>query len=503
MEPDPKWKPAHYTPRKSEYTIGDDFIDFAEAILKVTSGKTELIGQPLIYTEWQQWLLRSIFELTDEGKLRYRTVIIGLPRKNGKSLLMSSIITQQLIFGQPAGQIYSAATDRETAKIVYEEVERQIKQSPLLQEYIRIRSHRIEVPSTNTIYRALSSDASKQQGLSPTLVGFDELHAIGGISGKSKRGDELYTALTEGSANRENPILIGITTAGGNKDTFLGQLYEYGVKVAAGEIDDDSFGFYWWEADEKDDPTDPETWRKANPNLAEGLMDYKDFETSIKRANATNYASFQRYRLNMWVRSAGESFITPYYWGEAERDKTEEIKEGEEVFLGFDGSINNDATGLVAINKKGTLKVLGLWEEDPTNPEWIVDRAHVKITIEEAFKKYNVLKLWADPAYYEELLLELSKKHPRKVERIPMSPSRITPMAREFIADVIEKNIGHTGDKNLTRHVLNAVQTEGGSFKKEKPKSPHKVDLLACSILANGARHAYKPKTAKRAMRVL
>jgi hypothetical protein len=68
-------------------------------------------------------------------------------------------------------------------------------------------------------------------------------------------------------------------------------------------------------------------------------------------------------------------------------------------------------------------------------------------------------------------------------------------MSQQFIADLVAKEIGHDGKSHtLTRHVLNAVATESGSFRKEKRSSPRKVDLLACSILANGARNQMKDR---------
>ena len=70
-------------------------------------------------------------------------------------------------------------------------------------------------------------------------------------------------------------------------------------------------------------------------------------------------------------------------------------------------------------------------------------------------------------------------------------------MAQQFIADLVAQEIGHDGDPRLQRHVLNAVATEAGSFKKEKKASPRKVDLLACAVLANGARHATKDRAPK------
>lgn len=434
----------------------------------------------------------------DTGLLRYRRAVIGLPRKNGKSLLGTALALEHLIRGQQGGQIYSAAADRQQAKIVFGEARSQVMDNPALSKIIKVYRDALEYPATGSIYRALSADAMRAHGLAPSLVVADELHAWPSSAG-NKRGDELWEALTQGSADRPESLVVGITTAGGNTDTLLGRLYEHGKKVAAGEIDDPQFGFWWWEAGNEADPTDPESWRVANPNLAEGLLDQGDFEAAIASAGSAGFAGFQRYRLNQWVRMAGEDFISPHHWQEAKREET--IPLGARICAGFDGSVSGDATGLVAIDvETGTLKVLAVWEPDFSDPDWVVSRDDVNAAIEQMFQDYRVEMLWCDPSFYEPDVLTWSQAHKRKVERIPPTNHRIAPMAQQFIADLVAKEIGHDGDPRLQRHVLNAVATEAGSFRKEKKSSPRKIDLLACAVLANGARQSVldrQPKNRK------
>lgn len=430
-----------------------------------------------------------LFELDPEtGLMRYRRAIIGLPRKNGKSLLGTAIALEHLTYGPNGGQIYSAASDRAQAKIVFGEARQQVLNNPALSRIMKVYRDAIELPSKGSVYRALSADAMRAHGLAPSLVVADELHAWPS-SASNTRGDELWEALTQGSADRPESLVVGITTAGGHTDTLLGRLYEHGKRVAAGEIDDPQFGFWWWEASQDADPTSPEVWEKANPNLAEGLLDTGDFEAAIASAGSAGFAGFQRYRLNQWVRLAGEDFVSPHFWTEAERPT--KIPLGATVTAGFDGSVSGDATGIVICDvNTGTLAVHAVWEPDPQDPDWTVDRSEVNAAIEKLFDQYDVKMLWADPSFYEPDVLEWSKRWRRRVERIPPTNQRMAPMAQQFIADLVAKDLGHDGDPRLKRHVLNAVATESGSFRKEKKNSPRKIDLLACSILANGARHA-------------
>jgi phage terminase large subunit-like protein len=427
-DPDSAWKPAYSVPSLSDTTRGDNVSDFSELLLKASRGFRS--GEPLVFTNWQKWLINRLYE-TDPvtGLLRYRTAVIGLPRKQGKSLLGSALALEHALYGPAGAQVYSAASDRQQAKIVFGEARAQVINSPTLSRHFKVYRDALEVPAKGSVYRALSADAARAHGLGPSLVVADELHAWPS-SPSNSRGDELWEALTTGSADRPESLVVGITTAGGTTDTLLGRLYEHGRRVAAGETEDPSFGFWWWEASQEADPTDPETWRIANPNLAEGLLDYGDFEAAIASAGSAGFAAFQRFRLNQWVRLAGEDFISPYFWEQARRESS--IPRGATVVAGFDGSVSGDATGIVIQDvNTGLLAVHAVWEPDPSDPEWTVDRADVNAAIERLFDQYDVRMVWCDPSFYEPDVLEWSKRWKRRVERIPPTNHRIAPMGEK------------------------------------------------------------------------
>ena len=498
-DPSPLWKPKYFVPSLSSHTRGENVTDFSALLLKASRGFRA--GLPLEFTDWQSWLVDRVLEEDPvTGLLRYRRVIVGLPRKNGKSLLGTALALEHLVYGPVGAQIYSAASDRAQARIVFGEARQQVIDNPSLSRIIKV--YRDVLEYRGKVYRALSADAMRAHGLAPSLVVADELHAWGGVSGTSTRGDEMWEALTQGSADRPESLVIGITTAGGNTDSLLGRLYEHGKRVSEREIKDKKFGFFWWEAGDEADPLIEETWERANPNLAEGLLDLGDFEASIAAAGSSGFAGFQRYRLNQWVRLSGEDFISSHFWKEAQKEG--DVPKGATVTAGFDGSISGDATGIVIIDvETGMLKVHSLWEPDPQDPDWSVDRADVNAEVKRLFKDYKCEMFWCDPSFYEQEVLDWSKEWRNKVKRIPPTNGRIAPLAQQFLADLVAKEVSHNGDQALQRHVLNAVATEAGSFKKEKRNSPRKIDLLACSVMANGARHAIKDKKPKSKVLVL
>lgn len=486
--PNDVWAPAFWTQPKTPYTRGQDVADFSELFLKAERGFRK--DEPLILTEWQQWLLNAVLEEDENGLLRYRRCLIGLPRKNGKSLLGTSLALEHLLTGGSGVQVYSAARDRQQAKIVFGSARQQVLNNPHLLSQIKVYRDVLENKKTGGVYRALSADAMSAQGLAPSLVIGDEIHAW-----ETTKAEELYIALTEGSADRNESMFVGITTAGGNQNSLLGKLYQHGVKVAKQEVDDKFFGFFWWEADADADPTDEASWFKANPNLAEGLMNLDDFKSSINMAGSINFAEFQRYRLNQWVKLEGETFISNFHWEQAYTDK--DIPLGSEVVAGFDGSLTGDSTGIVIMDiRTGIFQVYKLWE-DTGDAEWVVDREDVIAAVDKLFTDYNVRMLWADDSYYSQDVYKWSKKYQSRVQKIPQNATRITPLAQQFVQDIVSGVIFHNNEEPLTRHVSNALATEAGSYRKDKRGSKNKIDLLVCSVLANGARNYILKKEAR------
>lgn len=324
--------------RKFAQSEGDSVVDFAATFMHVSKGRKA--GGPFLVTPWQASLLHDLYERRDDGLLRYRRSLIGLGRKNGKSLLGSLIALYGLIEGEHGAEVYSAAGDRRQARVVFDEAKWQVQQSPALSGICKVYRDAIEVPSTHSVYRVLSSDAKLQQGLNPSTVIFDELHV--------QPNSELWDALTLGSGARRDPQIVAITTAGYDMASVCGLLYSYGQRVVRGELEDDAFGFWWWEAPEGCDLNDREAWLAANPNLAEGLLDPEDMEIAVRQ---TSEVAVRRYRLNQWVRTAEDSWLPQGAWELCRSD--EKLEAGQAVWVGVDMALKHDSIAVVTVGWVG------------------------------------------------------------------------------------------------------------------------------------------------------
>lgn len=489
------WPPKYLTqPSEDEYvnSRGEEVIDFAQALCKITKDSVAgYSGDPLIFRDWQKELTRNLFAVKDNGKLKHKIALIGLPRKQGKSAWLSSIALEHLVLGPKGGEIYSCAADRDQARIVFGTVKEMIRLEPEL-EFLQVYRDAIFNPKNGTSYRALSAEAFTKEGLSPTFVAFDELHA--------QPNRELFDVMSLAMGARQEPMLVAITTAGvktdsSGKDSLCYELYNYGKRVVSGEIDDPSFFFAWYEGDESIDYRTEDAWKIANPGY-DDICAADDFASAVLR---TPEAEFKTKRLNIWT-STQTAWLPSGTW-EALEDKERLPESGEEVILAFDGSFSNDSTALVAWllgGDKPHLMVVGLWERpvDADNT-WHVPVAEVEQTIINTARdsRFNVREIVFDPARWQRTFMVLDEEG-LPVVSYPNSAERMVPATQKFYEAVVNQSFTHDGDERLARHIGNCVTKQSSrGVMVSKSTSKRKIDAAVASIFGyDRATQAPEPK---------
>lgn len=475
LQPTKAWSPTYFVERKSRSTDGDLVAQFAEQWLTVTKGV--MAGSPLEFTTWQKWMLNGLLERRPDGKLRFRRALIGLPRKQGKSLMGSALALYGLFAGEPGAEVYSAAGDRQQGRIVFGEAKAQILASPMLSSECKVYRDAIEVPRFGAVYRVLSSDGKLQQGLNPSLVIFDELHV--------QPNDDLWDALTLGSGARQDPLVVGITTAGFDLDTLCGRLYNYGKAVSAGDIDDETFGFYWWEAKADCDISDTAQWKRANPNLAQGLLDPEDMEVAMKQ---TSEMAFRRFRLNQWVRTQ-ESWLPVGAWERLLGDAT--LDPHLPCWVGIDMALKHDSIAVVVAQTRddGRIAVNArIWHPDMGEMDIAAVEAHLR-TLRDTL---NVQEFAYDPAFFQRSAEALYDDGLPMVE-FPQSSQRMIPACGTAYDLIVQGKVIHDGSPMFTDQVLSAAQrmTDNG-WRLSKGKSRRKIDaaIAMCMALDRATRRA-------------
>lgn len=482
------WPPRYLSPVPAadlKRSRGDEIVDFAEALCKITKESIAgSAGDPMVFRPWQRELTRHLFARRADGRLRHRMALVGLPRKNGKSAWLSSVVLEHLTLGPDGGEAYSCAADRDQAKIVFDTAKRMVELQPELAEVLQVYRDAIYNPRTGTVYRALSAEAFTKEGLSPTFVAFDELHA--------QPNRELFDVMSLAQGARPEPLLVAITTAGVKTDntgrySVCYNLYEYGKKIAAGEVQDPSFFFAWWEMDPTLDYRTAEAWQSGNPGYGD-IVAAEDFESAVRR---TPENEFKTKRGNIFT-SNSSAWLPHGAWDAIAADPAE-IEPDTKVVLAFDGSFNGDSTVIVAATVPAPdqpvhLAPVAVWERpENAGPDWKVPVVDVEDAIRAACQRYHVLEIACD-TYRWQRSFEILEDDGLPVVKYPQTPQRMTPATARFYEAVMNRTITHNGDPVLARHVANAslkTDSRGGSrLAKEDKSSTKRIDLAVASVMA-------------------
>ena len=459
---------------------GNDIADFAEALCKITKDSIAgHAGEDLVFRPWQRELTKQLFAVKADGTFRHRIGLIGLPRKNGKSAWLSAVALESLVLGAQGGEIYSCAAEKEQAKIVFNTAKEMVRLHPELSELLTVYKDTILNPKTGSVYRALSSDAFSKEGLNPTLVCFDELHA--------QPNRELFDVMSLAMGARIEPMLVAITTAGvksdsSGRDSICFSLYEYGKRIALGEVDDPSFFFAWWEANNDGDYRDTNAWKEANPGF-DDIVAADDFASAILR---TPEAEFKTKRLNIWT-SVSDTWLPHGAWDVLSDPR--EIPDGSDVVLGFDGSFNGDCTAIVAVSVGEVPHIMpvAVWEKpDEADASWQIPVLEVEDAIRAAATRWQVLEIACDPYRWARTFQVLDDEG-LPVVTFPQTASRMTPATTRFFESVVNSTLTHNGDARLARHIANAqlrTDNRGSRLAKEAKGSKRRIDLAVSSVMA-------------------
>jgi len=482
------WPPKWLTPIPEEQLargrVEEPVADFVEAFGRITKDSVAgRAGSPLVLRDWQKLLLEHLFAWDDDG-LRNRISLVGMPRKNGKSALGAALGLYSLILGPKGAEVYSVAAEKEQARIVFQDARRTIEASAELSAITKLYRDAIELPKFNSVYRVLSAESVTKEGLSPTTVIFDELHA--------QPDRELFDVFSLAMGARGKlSTMIAITTAGvrsdrSGRDGIAFNLYQMGQKIARGEMEDPTFFMAWWESE--GDHRLRETWDEANPGFGD-LNAESDFESAIRR---TPEAEFRIKRCNQWVSSV-ETWLPAGSWDECAGEVT--LTSEDEIVLGFDGSYNGDASvivGAVVPKVEGDpvkMFLVKAWEKDLEHDpdDWRVDIGEVEQTVMDFCQKHTVREIACDPFRWQRSMEVLENKG-LPVVSFPQSPQRMIKACARFYDAVAEKKIVHDGDPLLARHIGNTavkLTPAGPHIKKENPNSPRKIDAAVAAILAH------------------
>lgn len=283
-----------------------------EALAALPHTKGQWAGAPFVPEPWQiAWLIGPVFGWKHpDGRRIVRAVWDEVPRKNGKSSISSRIGVVLLAADrEPGAEVYAAATTETQARIVFDEAAIVVRRADRLKGLVDVRGSVIRTPSGGGKFQVLSKVAEGAHGLNIHGGIIDEVHL------HKNRG--LIDAIETGTGARRQPLLWYITTAGDDDATTIyAEKHGRAVKIAEGEVVDPRMWVTIWCADADDDPFDPVTWAKANPNYPiSPSHEYLEDRALAAQDTPTFLPTFLRLHLNIRSSITGTQWAGAAAWG--------------------------------------------------------------------------------------------------------------------------------------------------------------------------------------------
>lgn len=477
-------------------------------LLRHAKGR-QFAGRPFLLLEWQERLLRELFgRVRPDGRRRYRTAYVEVPRKNGKTELAAAIALYMLIAdGELGAEVYSAAADREQAGLVFQRAAAMIRQSKTLSRRLRIieSQKRVVDYKTGSFYHALSAEAYSKHGYSAHAVIYDELHAA--------PTRELWDVLSSSMGAREQPLMMAITTAGYDRQSICWELHEYADRVQKGLVDDPTFLPVIYAAAEGDDWEDERVWAKANPSLDHIVSrDYLRSEAQRAREMPSAQNAFRRLYLDQWTQQA-DRWIDLALWDQNAGLVVEADLVGRECYGGLDLGMTSDFCAWVLAfpgdEPDEVILLPRFWIPETeldrpsnryaeqyrawraqglltTTPGETVDYAFTKAQILRDAQRFKLREFNVDRLFQgHQLMIELAEEG---LQPVPMGQgfySMASPTA-EFARRLRARKIRHGGHPVL-RWMADSVavrQDPAGNLKPDKARSQGKIDGIVAAIMA-------------------
>ena len=339
--------------------------DYPQHILEFASQlrhtKGHQAGQPIVLEPFQIFLIVAVYGFRnkkDRNKRMVSDVIVYIPRKAGKSTLTAVIALYELACGEAGSEVFTLATNREQATIVFDAAKGFIDNMP--KEFSNLfnqSKYEIKkVGDAQSMFKALSRDTKKTgDGKNPSCVIVDEAAQI-----VDRNSIEV---LHSGMVARQNPLRIYITTASFTKETKFYEDMAMFQSMLYGEATDNPkwFGLLYG-LDPQDDWRDPSNWAKANPmhgiSVFEEAIAQRAEEAKFKPA-ALN--EFLCKTLNIFV-SANTAWLDRAYWDDKKALIVEQDSKPEAVFIGFDLAATRDLNAVCTLKRFGELDYEAHWQ---------------------------------------------------------------------------------------------------------------------------------------------
>ena len=407
-------------------------------------------------------------------------------------------------YGRPVGAPVTdpyiplvAYTEEQSDELVYGALRVILEYSPLVDDF-DIGLARIMRVGGDGKAVSLASAPDARDGARTTMQVFDETHRF--TLPRLKQAHRTMLANIPKRKLSDAWSLETTTAPAPGEGSVAEDTMDYARQVRDGKIADSRLFFFHRQASDNHDLTTPEGVRAAVIEASGPVAEWSDIDGIIEqwRDPTADRTYLERVWLNRLVRSADRAFDAEQWRALAQ---PQDVPDGDLITLGFDGSRYNDATGIIATHvTSGYQWVVGVWEKPFGLDTWEVPVNEVEAAVKAVFERWDVWRMYADPPYWETWVAKWAGEF--GAERVmEWWTNRTKAMAyaiKSFANAITSGELTHDGSPAYARHIGNAVRREltlrddtGATLwtmYKERPDSPHKIDLAMAGVLSWEAR---------------
>jgi phage terminase large subunit-like protein len=478
-------------------------------INSLTHTKGPYARQTFNLRPWQVRILRQLFKKRRDGVRQYRTCLLMLPRKNGKSELAAAAALYGLLAdGETGAEVYSAAADRDQAGLVFGVAAQMLRNDPTLIDdcYIVESQKKIVHQASGSFYRAISAEAYSKHGFNASMVIYDELHAA-----PDRR---LYDVLSTSMGARHQPLLLVISTAGFDRQSILWELYAHAKKVQENPALDPTFLPILYEAPIDADWTSPRVWKKANPALGD-FRSLEEMQILAARAREipAQENTFRRLYLNQWTEQASR-WIALAAWDACRVVPFDRARlRGRRCYVGLDLSSTKDLTAMVAVfpddvgqgfdvlaqffvpadNMAERVRRDRVPYDQWAREGWLVatpgntiDYEYVRRTFRDWGAEFDVREIAFDPWNARDLVTRLKEQDGFSLVEIRQGYATLSAPTKSLEAAILSRTLRHDGHPVLRWNISNiAVESDAaGNLKLSKKVSTERIDGASALVMA-------------------
>lgn len=254
-----------------------------------------LMNTPMLLQPWQVFTVYNLvgFYYTGTKERRYKEAFIFIPRKSGKTMFIAALAFALAILERRSGSIiYIVAASQKQACESFNDILYTLRYREMIDDFRVLNNnaeHSISYQFTDANGRpngsirieALASNPDAQDSFNCNIAIADEVHAF--------KKSAQYNRFKEAMKAYTNKLMIGITTAGDNINSFCYRRLEYAKKVLNGTVKDDTLFCFVSQAEQDEhgqvDYTSPIQHEKANPSYRVTIRPADILQESLQAQN--------------------------------------------------------------------------------------------------------------------------------------------------------------------------------------------------------------------------